>query len=311
MKEEKSEDKNSRNSIPPEHPAARNDEWKKVWEKSSLAKPYIETSELQTESALEDVHQKIENQESSQYSQQPGNNKSRVWLLAAVIALFAAGLGYLVMPKQVSAPRGEIITHSLPDGSKIELNSGTEITYNRLYGYFSRTVNLQGEAFFTVANSKQSFRVHTINATISVTGTKFNVRSWQREDETEVAVAEGRVMGYLKKHGSDTVHISAGQKFSLNKDVVNAPDPVDANIDYLTGWRNRLLYIKDRPLWVILDELERRFDIHIEMTENVQQTEPMTVHYVKPDDPESIIADICRVKGLQYSRTANGFIIRN
>ena len=307
MNNEKSDNQQppSRDSLP----AAQNKDLAKIWEKSVVARPDIETSASQTERALDSVHLKIDRLKTSRH--QSAAKTSQIWLWAAVLAVLAAGLGYLLMPNQIVAPRGEIITHTLPDGSSITLNSGTEITYNRLYGHVNRSVNLQGEAFFTVQKGNHPFRVLTPNATVAVTGTKFNVRAWQKENATDIVVAEGHVIGYAKKHRSDTVRITAGQKLSIDNTTGISQQPLTANIEYLIGWRNQLFYIKDRPLWVIFNELERRFDLRIEISETIQTSDPMTVHYVKPDDPESIIADICRVKDLQYSRTANGFIIKN
>jgi len=309
MNDNKSNNQNPRDSLPGELFKTQNNEWVEVWEKSVAASPYIDVSDAQTEQALSSVHKKIDQLESPR--QQFENTSPKKWVWAAAITMLAAGLGYMLFPKYIAAPRGEIVSHILPDGSKIELNSGSEITYNRLYGYLNRSVDLHGEAFFNIENGNHPFRVQTINATVAVTGTKFNVRSWKTEKETAIAVAEGSVIWYPNRIRGDTVHLVAGQMSSLDYIQKNPTLPVDANITYLTGWRNQILYIKDRPLWTIFNELERMFDLQIEIGERVKLSDPMTVHYVKPDDPESIIADICRVRGLQYSHTANGFIIKN
>jgi hypothetical protein len=58
---------------------------------------------------------------------------------------------------------------------------------------------------------------------------------------------------------------------------------------------------------MIFNELERRFDIRILLSSKEIASETLTTYYAKPKHVESIIKDICRVKGLRYAKTANGY----
>src|SRR5437588_18774 len=73
----------------------------------------------------------------------------------------------------------------LPDGTRVWLNAGSRITYDKNYGITLREVGLTGEAFFDVAhNSGKPFVIHTARIDIKVLGTRFNVKSYPLDKTT-------------------------------------------------------------------------------------------------------------------------------
>ena len=113
-------------------------------------------------------------------SKKSSNTFRLSWLIAATVLLIA-GAGYLFTPTEVHVPYGETITHSFPDGSTVELNSGSTIHYSKLFGKTHRELSLHGEGYFTVAKQDQPFKIKTGDVTTEVLGTVFNLRSWHRE----------------------------------------------------------------------------------------------------------------------------------
>ncbi len=107
----------------------------------------------------------------------------------------AIGLAVWLQPRTVTVPYGAAETVELTDGSIAELSSGSSLTYRNFWGRDERRVTLEGEAFFDVAEAQRPFIVETFNASISVLGTRFNVRAWSTDPfpETSVALESGRV----------------------------------------------------------------------------------------------------------------------
>ena len=111
-------------------------------------------------------------------------------LLVAVVAVMAV---YLV--PQASTHRtlvGRIETVAARDGSRITLNTATEIRV--AFTRDRRNVELsQGEALFEVAKDpKRPFVVQAGNKRVIAVGTRFSVRR-ERDDNVSVAVTEGQV----------------------------------------------------------------------------------------------------------------------
>lgn len=80
----------------------------------------------------------------------------------------------------------------LGDGSQVELNLGTELTYSN-YKDQRRVTLKKGEAFFSVSHdATHPFIVKAAEGKIRVTGTQFNV--WMYEDQVRVNLIEGSVL---------------------------------------------------------------------------------------------------------------------
>ena len=95
---------------------------------------------------------------------------------------------------KVKVAYGSKTTIELPDSSVVVLNSGSTLSYPEKFETGSRTVILNGEAFFEVKkNVHRPFYVKTKDITIRVLGTKFNVKSYPDEITTETTLVSGKV----------------------------------------------------------------------------------------------------------------------
>lgn len=124
----------------------------------------------------------------------PLRRNRRLWLAAAsVLLLVALGAGwYFTSTITVSTGYGETREIILPDHSSLMLNAHSSATYARSWPVTGkREVLLEGEAFFDVLHTGDTFRVQAGPARITVLGTAFNVR--HRDDRTAVVLQRGRV----------------------------------------------------------------------------------------------------------------------
>ena len=103
---------------------------------------------------------------------------------------FAASLIALSSCSSVSVETGdnfEVV--ELPDGSIAFLNHNSKVSYAKQFS--PRTLEVQGEVFFSVVESETPFVVKSQHGEITVLGTEFNVKS--QAEELEVEVEEGIV----------------------------------------------------------------------------------------------------------------------
>ena len=220
----------------------------------------------------------------------------------------------------VTAPSATVATR-LPDGTQVTLSPGSELRYRSFTLRSERRVGLDGEAFFDVEKGTRPFVVATFDATITVTGTRFNVRAW-RDDaspSTEVALVEGSVVfataptspGPLSPAASGAAHeplvLRAGDSARIVRGsgptmLVDAPDP-DRTASWLTGG----VVFHDRPLADVLRDLERRFGIRIHADPTTIDDRPAT--YLNPGTPdiEDVLDAMSFALRLRYSRTADGY----
>ena len=234
------------------------------------------------------------------------------WAVAAsIVLLIALGLSFWLKPSTLTAPAGERLTATLPDGSMVELNSGARLSFARNFGGDTRTVRLTGEAFFDVASDAQKpFIVKTFNADVAVLGTRFNVRAWPNDPtrETMVVLEEGRVRLAAAKAPAPSVVLEPGQMSRVvADDAPSAPTPV--SVEQVLSWREGGFYFNDYPIRVILAEAERRFGVTIDASEAVAG-QRLALFLPQTESVDTVLDALCGAVDCRYSATPNGYEIR-
>jgi len=179
--------------------------------------------------------------------------------LAAGVAVVALGLGWTGWQYQqlnhqdsLSTALGERRQVELPDGSRLELNSATQVQV--MFSPGQRHVRLgAGEAMFIVAHdSDRPFVVSTVQGDVTVTGTRFDVR--QDQGSTRVAVEQGSVK--VQGAAGSLALLAAGQGSHIDaQGKVAEPYAIDANA--VTAWRHGKLVFDNAPLSDVVAEVSR------------------------------------------------------
>ncbi|MEX0661340.1 MAG: FecR domain-containing protein [Balneolaceae bacterium] len=282
-----------------------------IWDISGKLTKENPVSETEVDAAWQSVSSKMDSRKRS--NQGLISDKFLVasrFMMAAAVLLVIGGYLYFV-PQTVTVPYGEMASVNLPDGSTAELNSGSTIRYQRFFWGDVRSVTLNGEAYFSVENNADKpFRVESNGVITEVVGTQFNIRSWEDElnRETELSVTEGEVSFYTMGD-KDPVRVKSGQRSSWNPGLLHPTSPDSISSDDINAWRNNRLVFHDRALISILNDLERRFDVRIDLEATDLAGETLTAYYSNPREISVILDDISMVKGVQYSQTANGYRI--
>jgi len=161
----------------------------------------------------------------------------------------------------VVAPVCARIVVDLPDGSKVWLNSGSELTYPIVFNTTERRVHLTGEAYFKVQKSETPFFVSNLGPEIKVYGTEFNVNSYDNEDLVTVALAEGKVS--LNSEGKEEF-IAPGQVSAFDKKSKSITIE-DTDVVTYSSWREGKYIFRDTPLSSILRILQRQHNVTINL----------------------------------------------
>lgn len=150
---------------------------------------------------------------------------------------------------------GQMAKFQLPDGSVIELNTGSEVQVDYSTGFRNLTLK-KGEAVFTVAKDpSRPFIVTAGSSKVVALGTVFSVRT--ADMVSEVTLIEGRVRidREGKVRGRDTAQLTAGEKIRI---VLDQPFAITrAEPSQVASWRNGRLIFEQTPLREVLDEFNR------------------------------------------------------
>ena len=206
-------------------------------------------------------------------------------------------------------------THlTLPDGTKVWLNAGSRLTYDKNYGSVRREINLTGEAFFDVANNpQQPFIIHTPRMDVRVLGTSFNVKSYAADKTTEATLVRGSIAVSIKNRPDETIILKPNQKLIVTSDLTTLlrhqpgqsravpdstaqisirPPSYEQNTGAMieTSWVNNKFIFKDEDFGSLSKDLERWYGISIRLTDPAQADWRFTGNFEKENIQQALDA---------------------
>ena len=182
---------------------------------------------------------------------------------AAAVILF--GIYFITSNSTIDLYTGiaEKRAFNLPDKSIVHLNANSSISYDEEEWTENRVIELIGEGFFEVAPGSD-FVVNTSKGAIKVVGTEFNVFS--RDDVLKVACFEGAVQVTNVLNKTELLEVGNEATIDINSDrlIVETFD-----INQTATWRIGEFYFNETSLALVISELERQFNINIEVEVNI------------------------------------------
>lgn len=173
----------------------------------------------------------------------------------------------LVTYNTIRIPRGGQFRLTLPDGSRVWLNSESSLRYPTVFNERDRVVELKGEGYFEVAKNvsegrSRPFKINVNNSEIvEVLGTSFNIMAYANERGIKTTLLEGSVkvdkigtnISKVLKPGQQSVY-SADAGFQVRSDI-NAYDAI--------SWKDGIISYRDADVPAIMRYLERWYDVKV------------------------------------------------
>lgn len=223
-----------------------------------------------TEETLERMFHQIK---SRMYVLEPRRFPWRNYLKYAAAVILIVGVGIashlftrhslVVEEKQyvVEAEKGQRASVTLPDGTKVWLNSHSEIKYSSDYGNKERTVSLSGEAYFEVAKDKEHrFVVKAGKLEVEALGTSFNVKAYKEDRKATATLFSGSVRVCAGNH---SVVLSPDQQALYNSQNNQLRIDKGGNFSYARMWRDNDLVFNGETLSEVAVMLNRMYNIQI------------------------------------------------
>lgn len=158
----------------------------------------------------------------------------------------------------LTVPAGASYSITIADGTKVWLNSMSVLKFPLEFTGNSREISIEGEAYLKVAENKSNpFIVHLPNSNVLVTGTEFNINTYNPDAE-RVALVNGSV--YLSAANATTI-LTPGTQAVYN--TRSGWSKTSFDTDEVLGWRQGLYYFYDTTLEDISGTLTRWFGITV------------------------------------------------
>lgn len=161
----------------------------------------------------------------------------------------------------IQTPRGGQYQVILPDGTKVWLNAASSLTYPTAFTGVDRSVKLNGEAYFEVADNKDKpFKVIVGNMQVNVLGTHFNVMAYEDENTIKTTLLEGAVK---VTNGRASQLLKPGQEGGLDRSS-DAFRLLDVNADEAVAWKNGAFQFGGASIETVMREIVRWYDVDVE-----------------------------------------------
>ena len=162
---------------------------------------------------------------------------------------------------------------TLPDGSIVKLNSGSDISYVYSPGKKVREVSFQGEGFFEVSKNKAPFVIKFRNGLeVKVLGTSFNLQAYADDPIVQTSLVEGSIELHYQ---NETLQMNTGEMAMFDKESKKLTRK-EGILSHTYGWLENKLYMDNMSLADVCKHLERWYNVEItlqkELGENIHYT---------------------------------------
>jgi len=199
----------------------------------------------------------------------PQTNRRTYYAAAAVaLLLIVTGMVWLLQPAAQEPFMAQTGAHemqqlTLPDGTKVTLNSLSSLACAGDFNNAERQIFFEGEAVFDVAkDAERPFVIHVGDYSVTVLGTQFNLSAYPSDESYTIALIEGKV---CVAYQADTVYMQPNEQVrfdvpsqTFNKQPYNASQAASWTLNRLEG---------EFALGELAHKLERIYDVQIAFAE--------------------------------------------
>ncbi len=196
----------------------------------------------------------------------------------------------------------------LPDSTQVWLNADSKLDFPESFEKGKRVVHLLGEAYFDVRHAdKIPFIIHTGEVSTEVLGTAFNIKAYPGMEKITVSVKRGKVkVNYADRQ---IAVLTKGKEVVIAKENREAREkPVKE--EQTAGWQEGNLIYDDYSVEDILADLERVYNVKIEVNEPELKTLRVTTSLKRQFGVENALEILSRLTGTNFSIRNGSYIIK-
>ena len=196
-------------------------------------------------------------------------------------------------------PKGGEFKLQLADGTRVYLNSATDLRYPVAFTGSERRVYLKGEAYFEVANdAEHPFIVVTDDVQVRVYGTSFNVNTLGA-DGVRTVLVEGKVG--IRGQDSDREYVLKPNELAFydwnSRDMkIETVDP-----DLYTLWRKGIFVFERETLENIMNILSLWYDMEVFFQSESAKKLHFSGHMKRYEQIEDILHAITDATGVVFT----------
>jgi len=200
-------------------------------------------------------------------------------------------------------PDGKDFSVKLSDGTEIQLNSGSTLSFPFTFPETIREITISGEAYLKVAkNAAKPFLVRlkpiegqaTEMPTVQVLGTEFNINTYDG-GSIKVALLEGSVKMSM---GKDILRLKPGFQAVLQKGRAIKAERFDA--EEVLSWKDGILDFKGARLAEVFGEIPRWYGVKVSVDDSALNSKLFTGALNRKKPVTVFLEDLVYTHGINY-----------
>jgi ferric-dicitrate binding protein FerR (iron transport regulator) len=253
------------------------------------------------------------------------------WMRAAAAAIVVT-TGYYLMTRQHKAPMvaklavvdtqytnygHQTVIDTLQDGSIAELYPGSVMTMKKGFEEDRRSVHLEGEAIFTVAEDKaKPFTVYTQGFATTALGTIFHITAYKDSHSTKVQLLQGKVLVKSLTHPGMATVLLPGGVFAVSEKTApvakivrrpkSVPDLTAMNDSSFAEGSSEIVF-KNLPLPRVLQLLSKAYHTPIYFNSAALNQRKFTGSVDKKQSLNNVLNSISLLNDLTIKPQGDGF----
>jgi ferric-dicitrate binding protein FerR (iron transport regulator) len=291
-----------------------------VWNLTDVAMPDLDEADV--EAALDAVNAKIDAIEETETNvvQMPWLRRNYRYVSGVAAAfLIALFVGFLVR----NNPFNSTVTYAyngqnessyvLPDGTSVNFNSESTISYPEHFTKSERSVDFEGVAYFDVVKDEaHPFVLHCNNMDVEVLGTSFLLNADKNAERYTVDLYTGKVkMTAFDEKGNvlSLVEVNPGERgvWNTSSSELKTMNYSEVKEDELKT--EHVLVFNNEMLSKIVEALEYIYKVEIDLGESCA-SKKLTARFSDDESIDEVLETIALVSEVTVTKTDEGYQIR-
>lgn len=234
-----------------------------------------------------------------------GDGQGRVRVDSNRVVRYEADASYLKESYKLTIPCGGEYCLELADGTKVWLNSMSELEVVAGYGNSERRVRLAGEGYFEVSRDEACpFVVETGQLDVRVLGTKFNVAAYGDEEEVRATLVDGAVRVTNQK-GDSRVLAPGQQALTMGEGLAVR----EVDVALVTSWLSgKYVFDKERLERIVL-QLSRWYGAAFDFVSPDTKSVRFSGSVSKYDSLDEVLERLERTSNVRFDRMDDKILV--
>jgi transmembrane sensor len=259
----------------------------------------------------------IEQEQGKKVSNRAGSLRRIIYYrISGVAAMLLVLLGIYILFLNQDQP--EMLTYdskdipsepfTLSDGTLVQLNCSSSLTYPAEFKEKKRDVKMNGQAFFEVAHIKDKpFTIELDGASVTVLGTSFSISQSEKSRVIEVAVISGKVVLQTADNLRQELILTQGEKGIYDK-VSNILKKESITNHNFIAWKTGRLEFDQTSLPEVFETIGATYRLDVIAEQDFSDLK-LTARFID-EDPADIFKTIGMLFGLEVYHEPGIYTIR-